>query len=221
MIPLAAVCMAIWSRYLALLARLRSALATPDSCFHELESRLGLSNDPEAVATWLRLQPGAVPRLARHILARLSAGLPFREAFQQCRDGELAFYQHAFYLLGAMVVAAPLLGLLGTVLGMVETFDAVSVPTGDTARMVAHGISQALITTQVGLVTALPGTFGLAHLFRLYQRLQNDIERCGSHLFVATSRAAPPRATMDRNAAASDGPHRGTPCHEKPLTDPA
>jgi biopolymer transport protein ExbB len=69
----------------------------------------------------------------------------------------------------ALTTAAPLLGLLGTVFGMVDTFAALAggAAAADTARAVAGGISQALITTQVGLVIAVPGVFAAARLRRL------------------------------------------------------
>ncbi len=58
------------------------------------------------------------------------------------------------------VAAAPLLGLLGTIVGMVETFDAISAVQGrQTSSMVASGISKALLTTNAGLVVALPAVF--------------------------------------------------------------
>ena len=51
---------------------------------------------------------------------------------------------------------APLLGLLGTVIGMIETFQAITLfGTGDPKQM-AGGISQALITTMLGLIVAAP-----------------------------------------------------------------
>ncbi len=58
----------------------------------------------------------------------------------------------------SIVMVAPLLGLLGTVIGMIETFDSLQ----DSALFsqsggIAGGISQALITTQMGLVVAIPG----------------------------------------------------------------
>jgi len=58
------------------------------------------------------------------------------------------------------IAAAPLLGLLGTIIGMIETFDAISIVGGsDTSLMVADGISKALITTNAGLMVALPALF--------------------------------------------------------------
>jgi biopolymer transport protein ExbB len=62
-----------------------------------------------------------------------------------------------------LYVVAPLLGLLGTVVGMIETFQMITLfGTGD-PRMMAGGISMALVTTVEGLVVAIPLT--LAHSF--------------------------------------------------------
>lgn len=62
-------------------------------------------------------------------------------------------------LLKMLVATAPLLGLLGTITGMVETFSALSSNnSGETASMVADGISKALLTTTAGLVVAIPAT---------------------------------------------------------------
>ena len=76
-------------------------------------------------------------------------------------------------LVRMLVTAAPLGGLLGTVSGMIETFDglaegALHARTGG----VAGGISQALLTTQMGLVVAVPGVI----LGRLLDRRQAGLE---------------------------------------------
>lgn len=76
-------------------------------------------------------------------------------------------------LIRSIVVVAPLAGLLGTVAGMIETFDAL----GDSALFaqsggIAGGISQALLTTQMGLVVAVPGVV----VGRLLDRKQFNIE---------------------------------------------
>ena len=64
------------------------------------------------------------------------------------------------------IAAAPLLGLLGTIIGMIDTFDAISYVAGsDTSVMVARGISKALITTNAGLAIALPALF-ISYLIR-------------------------------------------------------
>lgn len=57
--------------------------------------------------------------------------------------------------LGTIAVVAPLLGLLGTVVGMVEIFGSQS-PTGSNPAVLAHGISVALYNTAFGLIVAIP-----------------------------------------------------------------
>jgi biopolymer transport protein ExbB len=57
--------------------------------------------------------------------------------------------------LGTIASVSPLLGLLGTVIGMVEIFGALT-PTGGSPAMLAHGISVALYNTAMGLIVAIP-----------------------------------------------------------------
>jgi biopolymer transport protein ExbB len=78
----------------------------------------------------------------------------------------------------AVVVVAPLLGLLGTVIGMIETFDSLQ----DSALFsqsggIAGGISQALITTQMGLVVAIPGLLIGRKLDAREQEMSEYLER--------------------------------------------
>lgn len=63
------------------------------------------------------------------------------------------------YITTILVLAgvAPLLGLLGTVCGMITTFEVISVFGTGEAKAMAGGISEALITTQTGLLVAVPG----------------------------------------------------------------
>ena len=74
----------------------------------------------------------------------------------------------------SLVQAAPLLGLLGTVTGMIETFDSLGSSTliSQTGGGVAGGISEALFSTQMGLVVAVPGLL----IGRMLDRQQNVIE---------------------------------------------
>ena len=69
-----------------------------------------------------------------------------RESFRQQRIA-----------LSAMIAAAPLLGLLGTVRGMVRTFESLSLKAGEKSMEgLARGISEVLVTTESGLLVALP-----------------------------------------------------------------
>ncbi|HET6604943.1 MAG TPA: MotA/TolQ/ExbB proton channel family protein [Xanthomonadaceae bacterium] len=76
----------------------------------------------------------------------------------------------------AMVAVAPLLGLLGTVIGMIETFESL----GDMTLFsqsggIASGIATALFTTQMGLVVAVPGVIAKAVLDRRQARIAHDL----------------------------------------------
>jgi len=85
--------------------------------------------------------------------------------------GDLAGRDMRRHLQGAYPIAivatlSPLLGLLGTVIGMIESFEVVAIAgsLGD-ASMLAGGISKALVTTATGLVIAVP-SLGLYHFFK-------------------------------------------------------
>jgi len=85
--------------------------------------------------------------------------------YSEVMQAHLPGIERRLTVLTVMVSAAPLLGLLGTVFGMLTTFQAISSSTGKTVDLVAQGISEALITTETGLLIALPGYF-MAHIIR-------------------------------------------------------
>jgi biopolymer transport protein ExbB len=76
-----------------------------------------------------------------------------------------------------LAMVSPLLGLLGTVSGMVKTFVVIAEFGTGNARALASGISEALITTQTGLVVAVPGLFMASFLLRRSNGLVERIDR--------------------------------------------
>ena len=60
-------------------------------------------------------------------------------------------------LIKALVALCPLLGLLGTVTGMIEVFDVMAISGSGNARAMAAGVSQATVSTMAGMVSALSG----------------------------------------------------------------
>jgi biopolymer transport protein ExbB len=60
-------------------------------------------------------------------------------------------------MLATLVAALPLLGLLGTITGLLDTFAALSEGAVDPSTLLSSGIADALLTTQLGLITAIPG----------------------------------------------------------------
>ena len=92
--------------------------------------------------------------------------------FEELRTTEIAPFERDLRFMRICVSTAPLLGLLGTVTGMLATFGALSSGSGGekTMELVAKGISEALVTTETGLVIALPGLFFQYQLSRQYDR---------------------------------------------------
>jgi biopolymer transport protein ExbB len=74
-----------------------------------------------------------------------------------------------------IVALLPLLGLLGTVTGMIESFETLSAAGGSDPGGLTGGISAALLTTLAGLVTALPGVFAVHRLERRTDRLADKV----------------------------------------------
>lgn len=84
--------------------------------------------------------------------------------------------------IGILAGVAPLLGLLGTVTGMITTFDIISVFGTGNAKAMAGGISEALITTQTGLLVAIPGLYMRNFLTRRAENLKHRISSLGIYL---------------------------------------
>jgi len=80
-----------------------------------------------------------------------------RNRFSEIASAALPGVDSRLLFLNILVTVSPLMGLLGTVIGMLSTFKALSSGSGKTIDLVAAGISEALITTQTGLIIAIPG----------------------------------------------------------------
>jgi biopolymer transport protein ExbB len=86
-------------------------------------------------------------------------------------DRETAHLGGRINYIYALASIAPLLGLLGTVQGMILTFDAISIYGTGNPGALANGIAEALITTQSGLFVSIPGLFMAGFLRRRILRI--------------------------------------------------
>lgn len=98
--------------------------------------------------------------LGRILAAVLRSGDLDREAMKESIEdaGRLVVHELKRYLdtLGTIAAITPLLGLLGTVIGMIRVFGAITVQGVGEPRLLAGGISEALVTTAAGLTVAIP-----------------------------------------------------------------
>ncbi len=139
----------------------------------------GFLTTPES--TWRRWidhprdRHGPIGRLLDQVIGR---GLPSDQeivaGFEQVRIDETAPFERDLRVMKVAVSAAPLFGLLGTVTGMLTTFSALASGAGgdQTMAKIAGGISEALITTETGLVVALPGLFFQHMMARRLQKYE-------------------------------------------------
>ena len=98
-----------------------------------------------------------------------------RDILDQCAMREMFSLKRYLSVIAVLAAVAPLFGLLGTVTGMMTTFNVIALFGTGNARAMAGGISEALITTQSGLLVAIPGLFMSAFLIRRANRLESRL----------------------------------------------
>jgi biopolymer transport protein ExbB len=104
------------------------------------------------------------------------------EATQEAGD---IFLGRLLNALGTIGVLCPLIGLLGTILGMIRAFDAIARSGAGDPAAVASGISEALITTATGLIVAIPTIVFHRYLSGRAEKVFRNIELYG-HTFANT-----------------------------------
>lgn len=142
-----------------------------------------------------------------------------REAMEDRGRRELAHLERFVGGVGALATVAPLLGLLGTVTGMIRVFQSVvdeATPKGIVdPTLLAGGIWEALITTAAGLAVAIPLYLGYRYLLGRVDRWATELEEAAAGLLDVL---APPPALAARAAASNakqasaqgdDPAHRG------------
>ncbi len=111
---------------------------------------------------------GPIPAILHAGLRRSNIGIEATEkSIENAGVVELSFLERGLLALVTVSNLAPLLGFLGTVSGMINAFDAIAAADQVNAKIVAAGISEALITTLAGLVVAIP--MSMAHNYFVAQ----------------------------------------------------
>ena len=95
---------------------------------------------------------------------------------------ELPRLQRGLALLAVFGAVAPLLGLLGTVTGMIDTFRVITLFGTSDPKLMSGGISEALVTTEVGLAVAIPIMLLHTFLSRRVDHVIGDMEENDVHM---------------------------------------
>ena len=155
---------------------LRSQEVNPQSRLAAIHRRIDLG---DVTDEWLDelLERSPLERLSAQVLQVRHGG---KSVMQDLLFVEVKQVAHELerYLstLGSMAAITPLLGLLGTVIGMIKVFSAIQAAGLGEASLLAGGISEALVTTAAGLGVAIPALVMHRFLSRRVDELLIDIE---------------------------------------------
>ena len=137
------------------------------------------------------LSPEVIDRLSRDspLGAVLAAGLRnlkssryvMKEAIEEAGRAVAHDLERFLTTLGTIATAAPLLGLFGTVIGMIEIFGSQS-PTGTNPQQLAHGISIALYNTAFGIAIAIPALIFYRHFKQVVDSFVVEMEVAAAKL---------------------------------------
>ncbi|MFA4917313.1 MAG: MotA/TolQ/ExbB proton channel family protein [Syntrophales bacterium] len=107
-----------------------------------------------------------------------------RDALQMSADEEIARMKRYLPVLDTMVTLSPLLGILGTVTGIIYSFNMLGVVGVEHPEMITAGIAQALITTAFGLIIAIPSLICYNYFLSKIEKAALEMEKYGTTLEI-------------------------------------
>ena len=123
---------------------------------------------------------------------RISEGA-LRDSFESAGRAALHRLERYLNALGTIAAAAPLLGLLGTVIGMIEIFGSQAPTGGNNPALLAHGISVALYNTAFGLMVAIPSLMFYRYFRGRVDAYAIDLEQSAERMVPHLMRFSVPR----------------------------
>jgi len=143
---------------------------------------------PEATA-YCKQNPYPITRiLLAAIIHYEKSEAELKEVLEEAGRQEVPMIRRHLTALGTIASVAPLLGLLGTVLGMISVFSTLAGETSVNPSMLAGGISEALVTTALGMVIAMPTLAFYNYFIAKVQNLVIEMERVSLHMITVLKR---------------------------------
>ncbi len=106
------------------------------------------------------------------------------QSAQRAGEAELKGMQRGLGLLDTIVTASPLLGLFGTVTGIIQAFTAMASTGGNQAAQLSDGIAKALYTTAFGLAIAIPALFFVNYFYSIVDRKARELTAMGQEILT-------------------------------------
>lgn len=169
-------------------AQLRRVRTISPDVIEKIEQLLLNKKIPEATAY---CKQNSVP-MTRILLAGIinyeKSESELKEILEQAGRQEVPHIRSHLAALGTIASVAPLLGLLGTVVGMIDVFSTLSVQSEISPTMLASGISKALFTTAFGMVIAMPTLASYNYFIAKVQILIIEMEKISLHMVAVLKR---------------------------------
>lgn len=183
MIPIAACSVVAVAIIIEKVVRIRIARATSRAFLFRIQNSLRLNRLDEARRA-CDMASGPVAAIFRAGLGRANQSEErIRQAIQEAGEKEISVLEKNVGSLGTIAGGAPLLGFLGTVVGMIQAFQQIERLGGNVnASVLAGGIWQALLTTAAGLTVGLVAFFAHNYIVGRIQFIVREMEERSSEL---------------------------------------
>ncbi|MEE2785754.1 MAG: MotA/TolQ/ExbB proton channel family protein [Myxococcota bacterium] len=207
MIPILVFSVVSFMVFLERLWSLRSQRIIPVELVKHIRQKIGQQKAAEALAL-CEANASPMSTILASGLRRYGRSRPIiKEAFEEVGRLEVNDLSRFVEVLGTIATVAPLTGLLGTVIGMIDVFRTVVAEVGQTAGAVnpaslANGIWVALLTTAAGLTVAIPSYLGYRFLLSRVDQLSIQMEEVSLELLDTM---APELATGEDESPVSVG----------------
>ena len=177
MVPIGLASVVALAAFVWRLFALRRGQVAPRVLVVELEELLKQDRFADAITLCRKNESVVVARLIEAaVLIRGRARSVIKERIEEVGRRESAELERGAEVVGVVASISPLMGLLGTVWGMIQTFEVIQTEGVGVIGSLAGGISQALITTMAGLSVAIPAVVAHRWLLSRVDDLTLDLE---------------------------------------------
>lgn len=183
--------LAVWGVVIIVIKSLtlrRDRIIVPDAV-EQLEALVVSGNIPEATAYCKKNSAPMTRILLAAIINYEKDEAELKESVEEAGRQELPEIQRHLTTLSTIASVSPLLGLFGTVSGMISVFSVLSQEANVEANMLAGGISQALVTTAFGMAIAMPTLAFYNYFASRVQNLIIEIEKIALHMVAILKRS--------------------------------
>ena len=185
------------------LVSLRRARVAPPSFMAGLKAAFGKSRDREAALEFCRSNESPIARVMAAGLAKMPRGdEAVEQAIEDVGANEVIKLRRNLRMLFGVSAVAPLLGLLGTVSGMIKAFQITAAMGLGRADELAKGIYEALVTTYAGLLVAIPVLVAYYYFQGKIERIVSEINDLSIEFVEHYAGAAPAPAAAEAQAPA-------------------